>query len=210
MGLTEILQAMERKTDLEIGGLKSSAEKECRLIIDGAEEEARRIKEKHRAEAAEKLRREQERLFSAAKLDKQRKFALARETWLNQTLATARGQLANLRTTGNYAGGLERLTREALAEIGSAVKVEIDSRDEELMRRIMLTLGIEAEIVPTLRTLGGLRAMSLDGRISVDNTVEVRLEKAWGELRQRLAQVLTSEEVSCPAISVTLMRESEH
>lgn len=208
MGLTEILQAMERKTDLEIVGLESSADEECRSIIAGAEEEATRIKEKYRADAEERLRREQERLFSAGKLDRQRKLAAARESWLDQVAARTRLELGGLRDGGNYAQGLERLTHEALAEIGAPAKLEIDPQDETFMRRIMAALGVDGKIVATLNTAGGLRASSLDGCITVDNRVEARLENAWSDLRQRLAALLTAEEVSCLTTTATPTRAS--
>lgn len=209
MGLTEILQAMEHKANLQVEEVESAADKESRSIIVKAEEEARRIKEKQLGEAKERLRREQERLFSVAKLDRQRQLAAARETWLDRALAGAREQLRNFREGDTYASCLEGLTREALAEIGSEVKVEIDPLDEELMRRIMIALEIKGEMVPTLNTCGGLRASTLNGRISIDNTVEARLEQAWRELRPRLAALLTSEEVSCQSTTVTATPVSE-
>ena len=209
MGLSEILQAMDRKAERQIADVESAADRESRSIIDRAEEEAKRIKEKYRARAEEKLRPEQRRLFGAAKLAGQQQLAVARETWLDQVLARARQQLTTLRDGDGYARGFAQLAREAITEIGPAVNLEIAPRDEELMRGIMISLEAQGELVATLATSGGLRASSLDGCISVDNRVEARLENAWGVLRQRLAVLLTSEEASCPAITVTPTLASE-
>jgi vacuolar-type H+-ATPase subunit E/Vma4 len=209
MGLIEILQAMEQKTGLQIAEVEGAADRESRSIIDRAEQEAKRIKEKYHAQAEEKLRPEQRRLFGAAKLASQQQLAVARETWLDQVLARAQQQLTTLRDGASYARGFEQLAREAIAEIGPAVKLEIAPRDEELARRIMASLEAQGELVATLATSGGLRASSLDGRISVDNRVEARLDNAWSVLRQRLAVLLTSEEASCPATTVTPTRASE-
>ena len=195
MGLSEILQAMEHKAAEQVAERKSAADNESRSIIEAAETEAKRIEETHRAKAKERLRREQARLFGAAQLDRQRQFAAAREHWLGQVLAGAQQQLTELRNSASYARGYEQLAREAISEISSTVKFEIDPRDEQLMRRIMATLGIDGEIIPTLDTSGGLRVSSLDGCITVDNTVEARLENAWRDLRQRLAALLTAEEM---------------
>ncbi|MBI3064068.1 MAG: hypothetical protein HYY82_03935 [Deltaproteobacteria bacterium] len=191
MGLSEILQAMEQKSGWQIADVESAADRESRSIIDRAEEEAKRIKEKYRARAEEKLRPEQRRLFGAAKLAGQQQLAVARETWLDQVLARAQQQLTTLRDSDGYARGFAQLAREAITEIGPAVNLEIAPRDEELMRGIMATLGVDGEIVPTLNSCGGMRLTSLDGCITVDNTVEVRLENAWKKLRQRVAVLLS-------------------
>jgi vacuolar-type H+-ATPase subunit E/Vma4 len=208
MGLSEILQAMERKAEQQIVARESATDKESRSIIDAAEVEAMRIKETYRAKAKERLHREQARLFSAAQLDRQRQLAAAREHWLGQVLARARQQLTTLRVGASYARGYEQLCREAIGEFAFTIKVEIDPRDEPLMRQIMATLGVEGEILPTLETSGGLRVSSVDGCITVDNTVETRLENGWRDLRQRLAVLLTTEEMSCPATTVTPTRAS--
>jgi vacuolar-type H+-ATPase subunit E/Vma4 len=208
MGLSEILQAMERKAEQQIAARESAADKESRSIIDAAEVEAMRIKETHRAKAKERLHREQARLFGVAQLDRQRQLAAAREHWLGQVLARARQQLTTLRVGASYARGYEQLAREAIGEFASTIKFEIDPRDEPLMRQIMATLGVDGEILPTLDTAGGLRVSSVDGCITVDNTVETRLENGWRDLRQRLAVLLTAEEMSCPATTVTPTRAS--
>jgi vacuolar-type H+-ATPase subunit E/Vma4 len=208
MGLSEILQAMERKAEQQIAARESAADKESCSIIDAAEVEAIRIKETYRAKAKERLHREQARLFGAAPLDRQRQLAAAREHWLDQVLARARQQLTTLRVGASYARGYEQLAREAVGEFASTIKVEIDPRDEPLMRQIMATLGVDGEILPTLDTSGGLRVSSVDGCITVDNTVETRLENGWRYLRRRLAVLLTAEEMSCPATTVTPTRAS--
>ena len=208
MGLAEILQAMEQKAALQIAELERATEQECRSIIAGAEKEATTIRETHLARAKERLRREQARLFSAAQLERQRQLAAAREHWLGRVLDRARQRLTDLRDNASYARGYEQLAREAIGEIASTVRFEIDPRDEELMRRIMAAPGVDGQIVPTLNTAGGLRGSSLDGCITVDNTVEARLENAWRDLRQRLAVLLTAEEMSCLAITDTPTRAS--
>ncbi|HWP57647.1 MAG TPA: V-type ATP synthase subunit E [Candidatus Acidoferrales bacterium] len=208
MGLREILQAMEVKAHQQIAERESAAEQESRSIIERAEAEAKRIKEAHRAMALEKLRRERERLFDAAQLDRQRQLAVAREHWLDRVLAQARRELMTLRSSDDYGRGYERLVCEAANEIPSAVKLEIDPRDQQLARQILDTRGIEGELVPCLDTSGGVRVSSLDGCIVVNNTVEARLDNAWRELRQKLVALLSAEESLCPATTDTPTRAS--
>ena len=208
MALSEILQAMEQKAHRQIAELAAAADRECRSIIDAAEVEAMRIRETYRAKAKERLHREQARLFGAAQVDRQRQLAVAREHWLSHVLARARQQLSELRNSAHYARGYEQLAREAIGEFASTIKCEIDPRDEHLIRQIMATLGVDGEILPTLDSAGGLCVSSVDGCITVDNTVETRLENGWRDLKQRLALLLTAEEMSCPATTVTPTRAS--
>jgi vacuolar-type H+-ATPase subunit E/Vma4 len=208
MGLSDILEAMERKAEQQVAERESAADHESRSIIEAAEAEATRIRETRLVQAKERLRREQARLFGAAQLDRQRELTAARQRWLGQVLARARGELTRLRNRASYARGYEHLAREAIGEIASMGKLEIDPRDEQLMRQIMATLGVDGEIISTLDTSGGLRVSSVDGCITVDNTVEARLENSWKDLRQRLAVLLTAAEMSCPATTVMPTRAS--
>lgn len=208
MGLAEILEAMQRKAEQQVAEREIATENECRSIIEAAEAEAMRIKETHRAKAMERFRREQARLFGAARLDQQRQLAAARERWLDQVLDRARQQLSELRDRAHFARGYEQLCREAIGEFAATIKFEIDPRDEHLMRQIMARLGVDGEILPTLDTAGGLRVGSVDGCITVDNRVETRLKNGWRDLKQRLTLLLTAEEMSCRATTVTPTRAS--
>lgn len=206
MGLGEILKDMEREANLRIEELLTAAEAEGRSVAARAEEEAEKVREKHLASAGERLLRERERLLSAARLEAQRELMAAREAWLDQAFAAARERLRHLRREPRYAGYLQRLTREAVAELGSQIRIEIDPEDEKVMGEIVSGLGIKAEMVCSLSTIGGLRASTSDGRIRIVNTVEARLERARGELRRKLAALLTPEEVSWRATTATPMR----
>lgn len=196
MGLKEILQAMEQDADLQVREVESAAEAEARSVIAKAEEEARKVREQHLASGKQRLLSEQERLFSAARLAAQHSLAAAREAWLDQAFAGARERLARLQREPRYGGYLEQLTREAIAELGTEINIEIDPGDEEVMRRIVSALGVKGEIIASLSTLGGLRASTADGCVSVVNTVEARLERVRERLRQKLAALLNSQEVS--------------
>ena len=210
MGLEEILKDMEREARLRLGEIESDAEAEGRSVIAKAEREAEKVRERRLAGAGQRLLGARERLFSAARLEAQREIAAAREAWLDQAFADTRGRLHRLRGEPRWAGYLEGLTREAVAELGSEIKIEIDPKDEEPMRRIVSALGIKVEIATSLSTLGGLRASTPDGSIRIVNTVEARLARARGELRQKLAALLSTEEVSWRTTTRTGTQASQY
>lgn len=203
MGLEEILKDMEREAWLRCQELEGDAETRGRAVIADAEREAKQLRERHLASAQQRVARERERLFSATRLEAQRELAAAREAWLDHAFANARERLAHVRGEPPYAGLLERLTRETVTELGSEIKIEIDPEDEALMRRLVSALGIKASIAPCLKTLGGLQAGTPDGCVRIVNTVEARLARARGDLRQRLAKLLSSEEASWQRTTAT-------
>lgn len=205
MGLEEILKDMEREASLRVEEILSTAEAEGRSVIARAEEEAKKVREGHLASARKRLLRERERQVSAARLEAQRELAAAREDWLDQAWAAARERLQRLRCEPRYARHLERLTREAVSELGSPIRIEIDPKDEKVMGEIVCALGIEMEMGSSLSAIGGLRASTTDGCIHIVSTVEARLERARGELRQKLAALLGSQEVSWRATTATPM-----
>ncbi|MDH3443082.1 MAG: V-type ATP synthase subunit E family protein, partial [Deltaproteobacteria bacterium] len=143
MGLAAIVGAMEQKAEEMIATVTSAAERESLAIIAEAEEDAKRIKEKHRAAADERLKTSRARILGDAALDCRRQLAAAREAWFARVLARSQQQLSTLRDAPGYAEGLERLAGEAFAEIGAKVMLEIAPQDEESMRRIMSTLAVQ-------------------------------------------------------------------
>ena len=190
MGLEEILKALEAEAQLQIERLRSEADTEVATITAKAEEEAKAIKDRHLAGARQRLGEEQERLVSGAKLEGKMVRLDAREALLERAFTMAQERLARLRGDSAYPAYLMRLTREAVAEIGSDLRIAVSAVDEELIRGVALELGLRAQISAGLNTCGGLEASTPDGRIRVVNTVEVRLERAQSELRQKLAALL--------------------
>lgn len=203
MGLEEILKALEAEAQLQIERLRSVADTEVAAITAKADEEAKAIKDRHLASARQRLGKERERLVSGAKLEAKMVRLDAREALLERAFTAAKERLAQLHGNSAYPAYLMRLTREAVAEIGSDLRIAVSAVDEELMRAIASELRLRAQISAGLNTCGGLEASTPDGRIRVVNTVEARLERAQSELRQKLAALLSLEEISCRATTAT-------
>jgi len=203
MALSEILRAMEQDAGAQRDEVRKAAEVEAQSVIAQAETEAKTVKDGHLASARERLQREGERLFSAARLGAQREIRAARANWMGEAFNEAREHLARIRGEPRYAACLEKLTREAVAELGTEIKLEVDPVDAALMARIVAMLGVKAAIDGSLATLGGVRASTPDGRLIVTNTFETRLERARDELGRKLAALLESEDVSWEETTAT-------
>jgi vacuolar-type H+-ATPase subunit E/Vma4 len=117
----------------------------------------------------------------------------AREGLVDVTLEQAKVALAGLRWERIYPDIFCRLLDETLAEMVAAIgdtgraKVEVDPRDRVLAESMLRGLILDVTVNYTLDSWGGLTAQSEDGRITVTNHLESRLERALPYLRRYLA-----------------------
>jgi vacuolar-type H+-ATPase subunit E/Vma4 len=94
---------------------------------------------------------------------------------------------------------LSRLLLEAVAalDVSGPLRVEVDPRDEALIRRLIADEHLLADrpvtIHPHLSTGGGLRVATPDGELRVDNRVETRMDRVLPELRTRLGLFFTAD-----------------
>lgn len=193
MALEDILQAMEREARAEIEKIAARAEAEASAIVAQAEEEARAIRERYYLSAAARLQSDRWRPIHKARFAATREVAEAREALIEEAFAAAGEELSRLRQSPAYPECLRRLVWEIVNELGSRLRMLVDARDEALVRRIAAEMGLEAEIATGLNTTGGLEASTPDGRISVVNTLESRLELGRSHLRRRVAALLLAE-----------------
>lgn len=186
MALEDILRAME-----------GQAQAEAAAILAKAEAEAREIKTRHSASIMPRLRDERTRLLSEAKLVALREVMDAREALLEDAFNAAQVELAGLRDKPEYPRYLNQLTREVVGQLGDELSIVVDARDEARMYRITGELGVQARISIGLDTAGGLEGSTPDGRVTVVNTIEMRLQRSRRYLRRDIAFLLSAEDVSC-------------
>jgi vacuolar-type H+-ATPase subunit E/Vma4 len=123
--------------------------------------------------------------------------------WIEEALALTGRRLAGLRAEPIYQQILPVLVLEAIEALGETerargpVGLSADPRDAELLATIMRQPGLAAQLQYDLESWGGVIARSGDGRVTVYNTLEKRLEQAQPYLRQVLAAFLEAQ----PAIA---------
>gem|GEM_PF-6455779 len=72
----------------------------------------------------------------------------------------------------------EGLADEALLRFkGQDVKMLVNSRDKEMAEQVMLGQEESYQIEGSLNCIGGLKVVTVDSNIVVDNTIEARLRK---------------------------------
>lgn len=119
-----------------------------------------------------------------------------RESLVDTTLEECRKRLTLFRPDPSYPEILRQLLWETLLEMETCLQIgengrkaclEADPRDREVMEGFIAELESSLEVNYTLSCWGGLVARSEDGRVTVINTLEARLEKAIPFLRRSLA-----------------------
>lgn len=193
MSLEAILASIEAAGQEEADALVQKAQAEAATIIEQAQRQAERVQKGAREQALTPAYRERARMLHRARLEALRSIGAARETAIDAVLAQARILLSQVRARQDYPDILRRLTEESLAELQrslediSAARLDIDARDEALMKDLIRGFGLQIPVSCSLECWGGLVASSRDGRIVVVNTLESRLERATPFLRRDLA-----------------------
>jgi V/A-type H+-transporting ATPase subunit E len=196
MSLDVILASIESSGEAEIDRLRREAESRTQQILEAAERKAAIVREEARRAALWPAASERARRLHQAKLEALRTVGEIRHHLIETTLSETRRRLADLRADPEYPRILRRLIAEAIDALGEAELhsgrgvLEIDPRDELLLRHILADLGVDLQVVSSLHGWGGIVVTSGDGRVVVNNTLESRLERATPFLRQDLAAFL--------------------
>jgi vacuolar-type H+-ATPase subunit E/Vma4 len=199
MPLDSILQALEAEAERQVAEIEQAAQAECEHICAKAQAEAVNIRQKHVAAIQAPLQSERARILNQAKLEALRVVMGTRETLMASALDAAAGCLAELPASDAYAGWLKKLTQEAVDSLGidSQLSLCVRSRDLELMSSIVeemqlsatVGVGLEGETSPR-GCLGGLVATTCDGRVSLVNTLEARLDRVASLCRSQIAEMV--------------------
>lgn len=216
MSLEVILKSIETSGEVELAQLQQETETRMQQILAEAEQKAALRHEMTRQTVVTPVAGERARRLHQARLEALQIVAAARDQLVTSALEQTRHCLMELRREPIYTYVLQGLIEEAVRglgdeELNSATVIpaippwlEIDARDEALVRGILLDLDLDLAIKPRLNSWGGVSVHSGDGRIIVTNTLESRLERAMPYLRQELATYFeTSRATVAQKVAVT-------
>jgi vacuolar-type H+-ATPase subunit E/Vma4 len=195
VSLDAILAAITASGDAAVAQAHADLEAQLRQIEAEAEAQARVRFEAACREALFPVGRECARLLHRARLESLHLLGQARHELVAAALVEIRQRLMHVRQQAGYAVLLQRLLHEVLDALGSEEvaanppHVLLDARDEALVRACLRADGVAARatLETSLECWGGVIVRSGDGRITVDNRLETRLERARPVLQQELA-----------------------
>lgn len=183
MALEDILAAVRRRAEAEAEEILAEARRRAEAILTEADRRAAEDRETALARAEAATRAEAERIVDRARLDAQRIRRQGRDDLYREAHRRMRDELVALRSDDRYPAVLAAIYREAAAALEDATRILVDARDRDVVGGI--AAGDGRRVVASLRTWGGLRFESDDGR-AVDDTFEVRAARAEDRLRRIL------------------------
>jgi vacuolar-type H+-ATPase subunit E/Vma4 len=203
MSLKNILEALEADAERQVVEIEQATQAEIERIRTQAQAEAEVVQQKRMAAIQTPLQAEQARILNQAKLEALQIVMGTREALITSALEATAHRLAEMPTTGAYAGVLQQLTREAIDMLGmdGRLCLHVQSCNIELMRRIVQEMGLSATVAGGLENensspncLGGVVVTTPDGCISLANTLEARLQRVASLYRARIARMVFGDE----------------
>lgn len=202
MPLDTILHALEAEAERLVAEIDQAAQAEVERILTQAQAQAVAVRQKHLTAIESPLRTEQARLLNRAKLTRLQLVLGTREDLITAALEAAARRLAALTSSQAYAGWLRQLTQEAAAALElDNLSLHVQNSDLALMNHLVEELGLSATVTGDReleaeleRDLGGVVVTTPDGRISLVNTLGVRLQRVATLYRARIAELMFEDQ----------------
>lgn len=192
MAYENLLKSVEESAEERERELRKKAQAQAEEIRAEAAKQAEAIQDQAIREAERSAAMERNRELYLAKGALREAALKSREKIFNAAVAEAKRRLQQLRQDPVYPAIFGRLAREATSGMGDTpFRIHIDKRDFALCEKTMATFGLRCEILTDIECVGGLVVSSPDGRITLSNTVESRLERVQEHRRMEIYALLT-------------------
>jgi vacuolar-type H+-ATPase subunit E/Vma4 len=163
---------------------REAASRETTAILDQAKEEFRRMRGQKVATAQMKAR--------SLELEH-------REQWLEKAFEAAAKRLQEIPRRKEYGAIAAQLVRQAILQLKApAVELRMDevtrgAISKEVLADLARETGSKLSIGKSLDSGTGVFAVTADGRLHFDNTLETRLRRIQGAIRSSVHRVLLGE-----------------
>lgn len=200
MGLEAILSSIRASEKARIQQVNAKAQAQAEKLLADSQPEIERLRKEAMDEIAAPAIGDRARTIYQAQLKGSRMISDIRDGLIEEALGEIHERLSKIRGEASYPAVLQTLIQEALDQVvgslqeGEAPVITADSRDRELVGRLLAGMGHNPKVTYGLKCWGGLVAKSPDGRVVVTSTLESRLQRAEPFLRRRLAAVFQAGE----------------
>ena len=160
---------------------KSQIEEEYQNIISNAEKKAENLKRQ---------------VIGSSKLSARNKELVLIEQAVNDVYVKAKEKLVSYSEDSNYKDMLVKILDESIPNLGSYdIIIECLKKDVDLFKKQTESLGLKynkkIKIQSNLKnSLGGFKIKSSDGSITLNNTLDSRIESLKPLIRKNIAQIL--------------------
>jgi vacuolar-type H+-ATPase subunit E/Vma4 len=190
--MESLLKLLLSEAEQEKKKILEEADSYRQNIIKKAQEEAENLLAQAEQELQAKAQLEIERAQSALSLKEQSEMLQVKSQWLERVYQEVRNRLIQMRQDPKYPLILESLLAEVLKENEELV-LAVNPKDLEFFEqyRERTGLNVPASSDPAIDL--GVLAATKDGKVKIYNTLTDRLERAWLNLRGKVAQILWEE-----------------
>ena len=144
---------------------------------------------------AENLKRQ---IIGSSTLNARNKELVIIESAIDEIFIKAKEKLAKSSNEKNYEKLLTRLIQDSSAKLGSEIVIHCNKTDLNLVKKLVsqessntkskITVSDEAVDI-----IGGIKAASVDGTMSLDNTLDSNIETLKPLIRKEIVQLLRGE-----------------
>lgn len=146
---------------------------------------------------AENIKRQ---IIGSSRLTARNKELLLIESAINDIFAKAKQKLGSAYNEKEYKDLLKRMIEESVQRLGSAeVVIECNKNDLEIVKKILSDLSANKNKVKITLSkkpvdiIGGIRAVSGDGTMTLDNSLDSQIERLKPLIRKELVQLLRGD-----------------
>ena len=144
---------------------------------------------------AENLKRQ---IIGSSTLNARNKELVIIESAIDEIFNKAKEKLAKGNNEKDYEKLLTRMIQDCVAKLGSEIIIQCNSTDLKLVKKISSQESSDKKMKITVSDeaidiIGGIKAASLDGTMTLDNTLDSNIETLKPLIRKDIVQLLRGE-----------------
>jgi len=177
MGMDKIKSAIISKIEMEASDIINDAKEKAHEEIEKAKRQREEKFEAERDKILLEAEEEAARILARASIKARQKLLSAKADIITKIIGAAREELARISSDESH---FLNLVREAIAGLGAVkVRIYVSPKDVSTMKRLLEAdkeLADKTVEVREADCLGGVIAEDVEGKLTIDNTYETRLE----------------------------------
>lgn len=144
---------------------------------------------------AENLKRQ---IIGSSTLNARNKELIIIESAIDEIFTKAKEKLAQSNNEKNYEKLLTRMIQDSVSKLGSDILIQSNKADQKLVRKISSQESTGKNMKSSisddfLDIIGGIKATSADGTMTLDNTLDSNIESLKPLIRKEIVQLLRGE-----------------
>jgi len=162
---------------------KSTLQVEYDVIIESSKKQAENLKRQ---------------IIGSSTLSARNKELIIIESAIDEIFTKAKAKLTQSNNEKNYEKLLTRMIKDSVSKLGSDIVIQCNKADQKLVRNISSqeSTGKNMKVSVSdnfLDILGGIKATSMDGTMTLDNTLDSNIESLKPLIRKDIVQLLRGE-----------------